>query len=234
MEDKFYYELDLNSRLWCPDHVVSNYVYDSKFSPVSRDRRMPLARPGPQIPAQEGARAPVGGPSQFVVSRNHNSWAKEFRLWWSGKQTSRSDEAHAAVALSFLDEGDVPVGVINAQMQENKRFGAMRMAVKYAEMAKTELILERTEADRQTVRLFIFRQARQHNMRHTDIKKFIDLAVALSFVPDQHELDAVNFNSTARVIDRVADATEIVHTRERGWFRKFWRKPTTARPFTRA
>lgn len=152
-------------------------------------------------------------------------------LWISGRRTTTTQEVEAVRTVETLDNGDVEDEDVALEGSYEPRQPERRMAVRYAIYAKVELALERTNADRITVRKFIFTRARQADMRVKDIANFIDLAVELAFVPSVQEMEAFAFRNTSVVIDRVAHMNSVITTQDQVWARWFWRKPRAAQTF---
>lgn len=128
------------------------------------------------------------------VMRVFMRWAN--RLWWrSGELLEEVDR----VSIREDDQAALLEPVLQ-RLAANGITGPVHMSVDWAERAKTRFgILSDRPANRSIIRDWLYREMRNADVRHTDMRRAIPLCVELALLANNGELAAREFGRAASV-----------------------------------
>jgi len=158
------------------------------------------------------------------------NWER-FKNWWFDARIWRDDPARQVIAIAreeVLYEQDVIEG---EDFRDSNTHGVRnripKIAAHFARCARNELEIEFTEADRMVVKSYIYKLMKMRGMRTSHITMCLPLAVTLSFLKTEYEIQADMASATHEYNDIVSKGDRGWYTRGRPWVFNWFGSKTT-------
>jgi hypothetical protein len=144
--------------------------------------------------------------------------------WWTrffGITVNRSQQDRAVEVIQALDDNSEEITLTdnegNYLRPKTRRHKDSYLSVVVA-ACKNELPMHKNnEANRLVAKDFINKRMKLHNMRDTDIKQMLPMAVELVFIMNQDEIDALHFRNSNAYINRQVQGSSTYKSRDRPW-----------------